>query len=118
MTIIKAMVKTVCVTSIIILIICGILLYVMSDRTNQPTQKGMYYAKSAVVTTIDTGRGLVGFTDVHGDEWFWYCDTTMAPWILNDEVLLVMYDNATKYAYDDIMISITTEGIICETMTQ
>ena len=111
------MVKRVCVACICI-IICAMLLCALSACVKRPANTGMYYAKSAVVTTIDTQRGLVGFTDVHGDEWYWYCDTATAPWALDDEVLLVMYNAGTAYSYDDVMVSITTEGIICKTVTQ
>lgn len=72
----------------------------------------MYYAKSAVVSTIDDVRGLVGFTDMRGDEWYWYCDTDTAPWKLDDYVLLVMWDAGTDYAYDDELVSITAEGLL------
>lgn len=84
------------------------------------TRKGkeVYYAKSAVVSTLDYTHNYVGFTDLHGEEWFWWCDVSTAPWALDDEVLLVMRNNASAYAYDDVIISITTEGIICETITQ
>ena len=112
------MTKRVCVAFICVLII-SMLMCALSACVKRPTNSNsMMYAKSATVTTIDTTRNYVGFTDVHGDEWYWYCDTSTAPWALDDAVLLVMDNNGTSYTYDDIMVSITTEGIICETVTK
>lgn len=103
----------------IYLLLCVLLLCTVAGCTHKSVgHEAVYYAKSAIVTTINTTHNYVGFTDIHGDEWFWYCDTTFSPWSLDDEVLLVMYDSGTAYSYDDVITSITTEGIICNTVTQ
>lgn len=97
-----------------VVLMCVVLLLVglSTARKDATKRSGMYYAKSAVVSTIDDVRGLVGFTDMRGDEWYWYCDTGTAPWSLDDYVLLVMWDAGTDYAYDDELVSITAEGLL------
>ena len=110
-------IKSITMGFICVLIFAMLIIALTACSNTRTKQAGMYYAKSAVVTTINNVRNYVGFTDVHGDEWYWYCDTATAPWVLDDEVLLVMYNSGTEYMYDDVMVSITTEGIITEVVT-
>ena len=108
-------------TGVIIAIIILLLIALIASRSNHPTMEeatAMYYAKSATLTSIDTQRNRIGLTDIHGDEWFWYCDTTMITWKVDDVILLVMYNNGTHYSYDDDIVSLTKEGIISETLTK
>ena len=113
------MMKRFCV-AFIALLCCVVLLCVVSGCVQRPAaNRGeMYYGKTATVTTINTSSNYVGFTDLHGDEWFWYCDTTAAPWNLGDAVVLVMWDAGTDYVFDDEIISITVEGLINNTVTK
>ena len=62
------------------------------------------YARQAVVTTINTGKDFVGFTDQKGNEWYLY---GVEDWSLGDEALIVMDDNNTDYIFDDVMVSAT-----------
>ena len=101
-----------------IAILLSLVLLVMMCACGSPKRNNVMYAKSAVVTTINSVKNYVGFTDLHGEEWYWYCDTTTAPWSLDDEVLLVMSNSGTAYMYDDEIVSVTTEGIICETVSK
>ena len=108
-------------TGVIIAVIILLLIALIVTRSNHPTMEeatAMYYAKSATLTSIDTQRNRIGLTDIHGDEWFWYCDTTMITWKVDDVILLVMYNNGTHYSYDDDIVSLTKEGIISETLTK
>ena len=108
-------------TGVIIAVIILLLIGLIIARINRPTIEeatAMYYAKSTTLTSIDTQRNRIGLTDVHGDEWFWYCDASMITWKVDDTILLVMYNNGTAYTYDDEVVSLTKEGIICETLTK
>lgn len=108
-------------TGVIIAVIILLLIGLIITRTNRPTIEeatAMYYAKSTTLTSIDTQRNRIGLTDIHGDEWFWYCDASMITWKVDDAILLVMYNNGTAYTYDDEVVSLTKEGIICETLTK
>lgn len=109
------MVKRV-VMGVICVLLAVLVLCALVPKKKPMKADSMYYAKSAVVSTIDEVRGYVGFTDLRGDEWYWYCDTHTAPWSLDDEVLLVMNSNGSQYAYDDVIVSITTEGIDTHTV--
>ena len=107
----------------IVLVIIGVLIFTLFTcafcaKHHDTKSDSMLYAKTAVVTTIDRVHGYVGFTDKQGSEWFWWCDTDSAPWALDDAVLLVMDNNGTAWMYDDEIVSITTEGIIYETVTK
>ena len=55
----------------VVIIVAIFLMSAHVECTNKRAHGGVYYAKSAVVTTIDNVRNLVGFTDTHGDEWYW-----------------------------------------------
>jgi hypothetical protein len=80
-------------------------------------QHNVYYVKTATVSTIDTVKQYVGFTDLQGSEWYWYCDTHSIPWALSETVFLVMDNNGSDYAYDDSIVSITREGIISDVVS-
>lgn len=98
---------------IIVLLFCAFTGLRPKDKTNE-----VFYAKPAVLTTINTTRGYVGFTDDKGDEWYWYTDTTDAVWSLDTSVLLVMSDSGTEYRYDDAIVSITVEGIMTKIISK
>ena len=59
-------------------------------------------ARHAVVTTINTGKDLVGFTDQKQNEWYLY---GAEGWRLGDKAIIVMDDNDTEYIFDDYMIT-------------
>lgn len=94
----------------IVLIFTAILLAVVIHRKD--TDTSYYYALSGTVSSIDTVKGRVGFTDLHNREWYWYNNITDIPWELGREVLLVMFNSGTEYLFDDTLISITFEGTV------
>ena len=96
-------------TVVIIGLILLMLIIGLAGCGNAKQTNGIYFAKSVKVTTIDERAGFVGFTDIYGDEWYWYCEPSEMPWSLGDYALLVMWNAGTDYIYDDEIVSITTE---------
>jgi hypothetical protein len=104
----KIMKKRYLVAALLFIVVMVVLMVVSTKRNQEPER--IYYARAAVVTTIDFSRGYVGFTDHAGNEWFWWCDPRANNWLLDDSVLLTMHDNGTEWQYDDVLLSISTEN--------
>lgn len=94
------------------------LIFISCSHKRVDATKETYYALSAEVTTINTVRGYVGFTDNHHREWYWYDGLHDVPWKIGEDVLLVMSNSGTDYIFDDQLVSITFEGVIDYTVSK
>ena len=103
---------------IVVVVLFALILAGCGSKGDNGTREPIYYGKSVKVDVIDEQHNCVGFKDWHGDVWYWYCDTTTIPWTLGEYAILVMWDAGTDYAFDDEIISITTEGLITNIVTK
>lgn len=106
--------KSVLVCALCLILLITAIVAVITLRDNQLPEQ--YYAKSAIVSSINFTKGYVSLQDKAGNEWFWWCDTSSPPWAINEPVLLVMNNKGTEWIYDDEIISVTTEGIVPSTV--
>lgn len=111
------MVKRLCV-ALVCLLLMVMLLCAVGNLHSTHKDNGVYYGRTATLKVINSQRGRVEFVDCNGNDWFWYCDTNNIPWQLEDTVILTLWDAGTQYLYDDTLVSITTEGIILNTVTK
>ena len=103
---------------VVVVVLFALILAGCGSKGEAGAREPIYYGKSVKVDTIDEQHNCVGFIDWHGDVWYWYCDTTTIPWRLGEYAILVMWDAGTDYAFDDEIISITTEGLLTTTITK
>ena len=103
---------------IVVIVVLLALILVGCGSKGENAREPIYYGKSVKVNIIDEQHNCVGFIDWHRDLWYWYCDTSEIPWTLGDYAILVMNDMGTDYAFDDEIISVTTEGLITNIVTK